>query len=187
MFSFVFKQETTMTFFRKLKSALSGTPIDPEQLDENFIQSIIDTVENEVFALSDRNVLYAGLTQLAGYHYVKTIVIGTLHFKTIKGAKLRITGRNFEFDLNSDMLEIESEDTPIAHQSLTHFDFEISEDQIEHMKRSEINKVQLILQKQTIDFKVTPGKTINVAPVEANAVDTETEETETEVTSELNS
>ena len=88
-------------------------------------EDIINAIENKPFAISDKSVMYAGLDELAGYHYFKTVVVGAFHIKTIKGAQLTINGNDFKLVLNSDMVELESDFSNVSNRSITYIDFEI--------------------------------------------------------------
>src|SRR5690606_29637932 len=114
-----------MGFLNKMKSAFSKETTEETQIDTDFTEAIINSIENAPFGISDTNVMYAGESELAGFHYFKTIVVGTFRIKTNKGAQLYIKGDGFELKLDSDMVEIESEPSNIPNSYVTHIDFEI--------------------------------------------------------------
>jgi hypothetical protein len=117
-------------------------------------ESIINDIENEPFAISESNVLYAGLGELAGYHLLQTVIVGTFHLKTFKGAKLNIKGNDFELNLNSDMVELESDFSNVSHRSITKIDFEIDEDDLPKIVKSKIQTLELTAKKERVLFSI---------------------------------
>jgi len=141
----------------RLKAAFStNKPIDQPHTD-TYTDAIIKDVEGIPFALSDTNVMYAGMSELAGYHYFKTIIIGTFKIKTFKGAKLIINGADFKLELNSDMLELNSESTPVATRYITTIDFEIEHDDISKISRKTIESLEVIAKKNHVQFSILEG------------------------------
>lgn len=136
----------------KLKKVFTPTKTLEEQDQQSFTDAIINEVEGEPFALSETNVMYAGMSELAGYHYFKTIVIGSFKIKTFKGALLTITGDDFKLELQSDMLELESDSASAPKRNITTIDFEIEEKDLPKMVRSKIQSVQLSAKKNKVVF-----------------------------------
>src|SRR5690606_9454370 len=141
----------------RLKAAFNTNKPLEEPLNDSYTDAIINDVEGHPFALSDTNVMYAGMSELAGYHYFKTIIIGTLKIKTFKGAKLIITGADFKLELNSDMLELNSESTPVATRYITTIDFEIDHDDISKISRKTIESLEVIAKKNHVQFSIIEG------------------------------
>lgn len=144
------------TFFSKLKGAFGDKSIAKPQ-DPSFIENIINDVDGAPFAISETNVLYAGLSELAGYHYFKTITIGTFQIKTFNGAKLIINGKDFKLELHSDMVELASESTKMANRNITRIDFEIHEEDIPKISRTSVESIELIAKKNHVKFLIVEG------------------------------
>ena len=124
----------------KLKAAF-GNPHTMEKLHEDtFIEAIIQDIEEVPFAKGTHNVCYAGLNELGGYHFLQTIIVGTFHIKTLKGAQLTITGHDFEMKLNSDMVELESDYSNVSNRSITRIDFPLETEDLGLLKKSQIKK-----------------------------------------------
>ena len=99
--------------FSKLKSAFGGESKPTKPADT--IEKIIADVENTPFGVSESNVLFAGLNELGGYYFFQTVVVGSFKFKTWDGAKLIMSSDDFELELDSDTLEIESSFTKTTY------------------------------------------------------------------------
>lgn len=117
-------------------------------------EGIINDIENDPFAISDSNVMYADLGELAGYHLLQTVIIGTFHIKTVHGAKLKAIGSDFELVLNSDMVEIESDFSNVSNRSITRIDFEVEEGDLPKITKSKIQSLELIAKKQHVVFSM---------------------------------
>ena len=141
-------------FISKLKSAFSEKKSAAHSNNEAFIEAIINDVEGSPFAISETNVLYAGLSELAGYHYFKTIIIGTLQLKTFQGAKLIIKGTDFKLELNSDSLELESESSTIPNRNITRIDFEIDHDDVSKITKTAIESIEIMAKKNHVQFSI---------------------------------
>lgn len=138
----------------KLRAAFGSNEPVEEHHDSIYTEAIMNDVEGVPFAISNTNVMYAGMSELAGYHYFKTIIIGTFKIKTFKGAKLIINGNDFKLELTSDMLELNSESSPVPNRNITPIDFEIDEEDLPKMVRSKIQSVQLSAKKEKIVFNI---------------------------------
>ena len=117
-------------------------------------EDIINAIENKPFAVSDKSVLYAGLNELAGYHYFKTVVVGAFHIKTIKGVHLTIQGKDFKLILKSDMLELESDFSNVSNRSITYIDFEIEAEDLPKIEKSNIQSIELITKNNISVFSI---------------------------------
>ena len=115
-------------------------------------EDIINAIENKPFAISDKNVMYAGLDELAGYHYFKTVVVGAFHIKTIKGAQLTIHGNDFKLVLNSDMVELESDFSNVSNRSITYIDFEIDTEDLPKIEKGNIKSIELLAKNNKVMF-----------------------------------
>jgi hypothetical protein len=116
------------------------------------VEAIIRDVENKPFGVGQNNVLYGGLNELGGYFFFQTVIVGQLHIKSKEGATLVFKGDDFELQLKSDMLELESEHSPVKGRSVTKIDFEIDEDKMKSLENRKLKSIQLDVKKQTILF-----------------------------------
>lgn len=143
-----------MSFITKLKAAF-GNPRAMEKLHvDDHTEAIINDIENDPFAVSDTNVLYAGLNELGGYYFFQTVIVGTFHVKTLKGAQLKIIGHDFEMVLDSDMLELESDHSNVSNRSISKIDFQIEETDAVKIDRSAIKQLILTCKNHEISFSV---------------------------------
>ncbi len=143
-----------MGFLNKMKAALGSSQSSEETIDSNYIEKIINEIENEPFAISESNVIYAGLGELAGYHYLHTVIVGTFNIKTNKGAELTIEGTDFELKLKSDMMELESEFSNVSNRSVTKIDFELDEEALPNMVKTKIQSLKLSAKKEQVTFSI---------------------------------
>ncbi|WP_133758778.1 hypothetical protein [Gelidibacter sediminis] len=141
----------------KLRSAFSNSKTTNDSVAASYVDDIIKDVEGVPFAISDTNVMYAGLSELAGYHYFKTIIIGTLQLKTFKGATLIINGSDYKLELKSDMEELESEATIGSDRRLTRIDFEIDKDAISKISRESVQSIEFSAKKNHLTFSIIEG------------------------------
>ena len=120
--------------------------------DDNYIKDIIKSVDEEAFAVSEQNVLFAKVSELGGYYYVITIVVGTFKIKTNKGANLSIEGENFNLILNSDMDEFESNHYNVSNRFITRVDFQIEKEDVSKFDKKTIISLKLSAKKQEVIF-----------------------------------
>ena len=126
--------------------AMERTHIDNHIEDKINLNSFRD----EAFAISDKNVIFLAVKELGGFYYLKTVIVGDFKIKTIKGAKLFISGTDFELELKTDMDEFESEHSDISNKLITRIDFQIDEEDVSKIDKSQINKLNLKAKKQHI-------------------------------------
>ncbi len=142
---------------KKLRATLGATkPVDTPQAD-TYTEDIINDVEGAPFAISKSNVMYAGLSELAGYHYFKTIVIGTFQIKTFKGATLMVNGKDFKLELQSDMVELQSESSNGSDRNITRIDFEIDSEEVSKISKATIESMELSAKKSSVHFSIIEG------------------------------
>lgn len=143
-----------MSFITKLKAAF-GNPRAMEKLHvDDHTEAIINDIDNEPFAISDSNVLYAGLNELGGYYFFQTVIVGTFHVKTLKGAQLKVIGDNFEFVLDSDMLELESDHSNVSNRSISKIDFQIEEAEAAKLDRNVLKQLILTCKNKELNFAI---------------------------------
>jgi len=137
----------------KVQAALGNVRAMEKLHVDTYTEDIIIKVEGTRFASSELNEIYMDVVELAGYYYVKTIVLGSFHIKTWKGATLLIKGRDFELNLVSDMQEIESDFSNVSNRSVTQIDFVIEEQDIDKIEKSRIDNITISSKKKTAHFE----------------------------------
>ena len=135
-------------------AAMGNSRALEKNIDDNYIKSIIDEIEQTPFAVSKSNVLYAGLNELTGYYYFQTVTVGSFKTKTFKGAKLKFSGDNFELELKSDMDELKSDFGNAPNRNVTNIDFEIDKDDISKIKKSNIKTITITSNKKQEEFSI---------------------------------
>lgn len=143
--------------FNKVLASMGSSKALEKTIDENYTKNIIEDIEQTPFAISNSNVLYAGLNELTGYYYFQTVTVGSFKTKTFKGAKLKLIGDNFELDLKSDMDEIKSDFGNTSDINVTNIDFEIDEKDISKIKKSTIKSIVLTSNKKQEEFSIYKG------------------------------
>ncbi|MCA0131953.1 hypothetical protein [Winogradskyella alexanderae] len=143
--------------FSKLKAAFGGESKPNKPVDTT--EKIIAEVENTPFGLSESNVLFAGLNELGGYYFFQTVVVGNFKFKTFDGAKLIMKSNDFEIELDSDTVELESEPTQVSKRFITKIDFQIEESDINKPQSKRITQIILKTNKGDISFTKYVGQT----------------------------
>jgi hypothetical protein len=152
--SLVLHKFNRMGFFSKRKTGFGSQKENDSDINPNYVEDIINEIENEPLATSESNVMYAGLGEIAGYHLFQSVIVGTFRIKTFKGAKLKIKGTDFELNLNSDMVELESEFSTVPNRSVTKIDFEIDEKDLPKIKKSNIESLELSAKKERVKFHI---------------------------------
>lgn len=142
---------------KKLRATLGATKTADASLGDTYTEDIINDVEGAPFAISKSNVMYAGLSELAGYHYFKTIVIGTFQIKTFKGATLTVNGKDFKLQLPSDMVELQSESSNGSDRNITRIDFEIDKEDASKISKATIESMELSAKKSHVHFSIIEG------------------------------
>ncbi|WP_298556339.1 hypothetical protein [uncultured Algibacter sp.] len=120
---------------------------------ENQIDDIIKSIDEEAFAISEQNVLFGRTSELGGYYYAITIIVGSFKIKTNKGAKLVLKGHNFDLTLNSDMDEFESNHSNASKRHITRIDFQIEKKDVAKFDKKKITSLTLSVKKQEVVFK----------------------------------
>ena len=147
-----------MSFITKLKAAF-GNPRAMEQLHvDDHTEAIINDIEHEPFAISEHNVLYAGLNELGGYYFFQTVIVGSFHIKTNKGATLKMIGHDFELNLDSDMVELESDHSNVSNRSISKIDFQIEKEDADKITKTKPNQLVLNCKTYEITFASIESK-----------------------------
>jgi len=141
-----------------LKSVFGSKENAAKTEDAVDTDAIIDDIATAPFAISENNVLYAGLNDLGGYHFFQTIVVGSFRIKTKKGATLTVVGKNFEMELQVDMEEFESEPTNVANRYATKIDFQIEESHTLQLVKPQLEQLILKCKKHTLVFTIIEGE-----------------------------
>ena len=151
-FNLSFEKNSTMKFITKLKAAF-GNPRAIEKLHvDDHTEAIINDIDQEPYAISDTNVMYAGLNELGGYYFFQTVIVGQFHIKTTKGATLTFGFDDSDLTLNSDTVELESDFSNVSNRSITKIDFQIEEQDIEILQKNDIKSLRLKAKKEDILF-----------------------------------
>ncbi|WP_412560361.1 hypothetical protein [Winogradskyella sp. MIT101101] len=122
------------------------------QNTDDTIEAIIASIEYQPYAVSDNNVLFAGLNELGGYFFFQTIIVGQLKVKVKNGAQLIFSGENFELRLDSDSIEFESDPTDVKGRYITKIDFQIEEADIKTLEKAKLKNILLKVKNKEITF-----------------------------------
>lgn len=155
-FTKIYKMKFSLT---KLRAAFGDIRAMEKLHVDTYTEDIINDIENEPFAVSQSNVMYAGLSELAGYHYLNTVIVGSFNIKTINGAQLKIEGDDYSLQLKSDMVELESDFSNVSNRSMTKIDFEIEAEDVPKIVKSKIKSLTLTAKKNKAIFTIVEIKT----------------------------
>lgn len=136
-----------------IKAAFNKKQVSNESLDAVFLEKIMAPIEDKPFATSNKNIMFAGINELAGYYYFKVIIVGKLKIKTFKGIEITINCKDFEMTLTSNMDELKSDFGEVPGSFITAIDFDIEKKQIEKINKSKIQSLRIISKKQDVLFK----------------------------------
>ncbi len=123
-----------------------------ESISNDTIEAIIAEVEHKPYGVSEKNVLFAGLNELGGYFFFQTVIVGVLNVKCKNGAQLTFKGKDFELELNSDILEFESHHSQVKGRHVTNIDFQIEETDIKTLEKAKLTEILLKVKNQEILF-----------------------------------
>ncbi len=143
----------------KILAAFGSTKAMERLHVDDHTEDIIKNIDGTPIGVSNKNVLYAGLDELGGYYFFKTIIVGDFNVKTVKGATLTIEAATFSLQLKSDMDELESEYSNASRRSITNIDFEIEKEQVQLLKKKGIKNFMLSSKRRKVEF--TPYKDKN--------------------------
>jgi hypothetical protein len=141
-----------MSFITKLKSAFGNPKTESTSSNSDSLDSIMAAIEHEPFALSESNVLYAGLHELGGYYSFQTIICGNFYVKTKKGGHLTIKSKNFTLELDSESVEFESDPTDVKGRHITKIDFQIEEKDAAKINPKTVDELVLKCKNHDINF-----------------------------------
>lgn len=136
----------------KILAAFGRAPSKEETHVENYTEDIMNSIDEEAFAISEQNVLFSKISELGGYYYVISIVVGTFKIKTKKGAHLSIEGEDFNLILNSDIEEFESDYSNESNRFITRIDFQIEKEDVPKFDKKNIKTLKLSAKKQDVIF-----------------------------------
>ena len=138
-----------------LRTAFSKNQGDGESQDAMYLEKIMDPIEDKPFAVSNTNIMFAGMNELAGYYYFRAVIVGKFKIKTFKGAEITINCKNFEMTLKSNMDELKSDFGEVPNSFITAIDFDIEKKQIEKLNKSKIQCFLFISLKQYVTLKTS--------------------------------
>ncbi|MFT4611141.1 MAG: hypothetical protein ACJA1H_000440 [Glaciecola sp.] len=147
-----------MKFITKLKTAFGNTKTESALSNSDTLDAIMAAIEHEPFAISESNVLYAGLNELGGYYSFQTIICGTFQVKTKKGGHLSIKSKDFTLELDSESVEFESDRTDVKGRHITKIDFQIEEKDAAKINPENIDEMVLKCKAYDIHFNTCKKK-----------------------------
>ena len=136
-----------------IRTAFNKNQGDEESQDAMYLETIMAPIEDKPFAVSNKNIMFAGMNELAGYYYFRVVIVGKFKLKTFKAAEITINCKNFEMILKSNMDELKSDFGEVPNSYITAIDFDIEKKQIEKLNKSKIQSLRVISKKQNITFK----------------------------------
>lgn len=136
-----------------LRTAFNKNHENDESQDSTYLEKIMAPIEDKPFAISNKNIMFAGMNELAGYYYFRVVIVGKFKIKTFKGAEIIINCKNFEMTLKSNMDELKSDFGEVPNSFITPIDFDIEKKQIEKLNKSKIQNLRVISKKQDVTFK----------------------------------
>jgi len=140
-----------------LRTAFSKNDANNEPEDAIYLEKIMASIKDKPFAISSRNIMFAGMSELAGYYYFRTVLVGKFKINTFKGAQIIINCKNFEMTLKSNMDELKSDFGEVPNSFITAIDFDIEKTQIEKLNTSKIESLRVISKKQDVTFTFVEG------------------------------
>ena len=135
-----------------LRTAFGKNDTNNKTEDAIYLEKIMTSIKDKPFAISSRNIMFAGMSELAGYYYFRLVLVGKFKINTFKGAQIIINCKNFEMTLKSNMDELKSDFGEVSNSFITAIDFDIEKIQIEKLNTSKIESLRVISKKQDVSF-----------------------------------
>lgn len=133
--------------------ALFGNKNKNTSVDENNnVDDIIASIEDRAYAVADNNVLYLGISELGGYYFLKTMIVGSFKIKTFKGATLTILKGDKEIILKTEMDEFESHPMNVSKRYVTRIDFQLEKGDIKLFQSRSVKQLTLKAKKHELNF-----------------------------------
>lgn len=140
-----------------LRTAFGKNDTNDKTEDSIYLEKIMTSIKDKPFAISSRNIMFAGMSELAGYYYFRVVLVGKFKINTFKGAQIIINCKNFEMTLKSNMDELKSDFGEVPNSFITAIDFDIEKTQIEKLNTSKIESLRVISKKQDVTFTFVEG------------------------------
>ncbi|NQX84397.1 MAG: hypothetical protein HRT67_00485 [Flavobacteriaceae bacterium] len=121
-------------------------------VENNNVDDIMASIQESACAIAEQNVLYAGTSELGGYYFLQTIVVGSFKIKTFKGATLTVQKGNREIVLKTEMDEFESNPMNVSKRYVTKIDFQLEKGDAKLLQSKAIKKLILKAKKHHLEF-----------------------------------
>lgn len=112
----------------------------------------INASQDNLVGENENYQLYIDYVSLNGFEFLQFNVISQLKVKTLKGCKVSFISSNQTITLESDSLEIESENSKTLQLSIFTFDIDLEEDLITFINEETIDSIEV--QLENINFDV---------------------------------
>lgn len=142
--------------FKKIDKVLAafGNMKAMERLHvDDFTENIITNVKGTKIAASQYGQVITEVEELNGYTFLEVTILSNTNIKTMRGAKLLLSGSNEPFTLQSDTQEIESDFSNVSNRYITKISFDISSKEISRIKKKDFEEVELTYKKKVLTFK----------------------------------
>jgi hypothetical protein len=147
-----------MSFLKNISNALASignnkpkNQVENETINENNSVELV----GEKIGSSPDGQLNVGIQELSGYLFLETFILTNVNIKTFNGAKLNFKGGKDKFTLTSDTQEIKSDLAGKPFKYITQISFDISEKEIEKMKKGAYSEIQLEFKRKSVVFNKT--------------------------------
>lgn len=141
--------------FDKVLASLGNSKAMNRLSDDSPNDETTEEIVGEKIAESKDGQINVGIQELSGYLFLEAFILSTVNIKTLNGAKLIFTSNKDNFILSSDTQEIKSEYSNNSYKYFTQISFDISEDEIELIKKGAFTKVQLDFKRKSLVFDKT--------------------------------
>ena len=146
-----------MKFSLNIRTPFNKNKANEASQDAVYLEKIMAPIEEKPFALSEKNIMFAGMNELAGFYYFRVVIVGKFKIKTFNGAQIVIDCGKFKITLTSNMNELKSDFGEVPKSFITPIDFDIEKAQIEKLNESKIESLQVKSKKQDVTFKTIKG------------------------------
>lgn len=147
-----------MSFLKNISNALASIGNNKTKNHLDVESTEVNTSEESVgekIGASINGQLNVGIQELSGYLFLETFILSKTTIKTLKGATLKFTSENGDFILKSDTQEIKSDLAGNSFKYITQISFDITEDEVERIKKGDFSKIQLDFKRKSLLFNKT--------------------------------
>lgn len=122
---------------------------------DTYTEEKISQISGDQIAGNNHYGIWAYISELAGYQFLELTMLSNTEIKTFKGIELSFLGGELEMYIDSDTKEITSDYSNVSNRWMTKASFEVTDEDIEFIRKKEYEIVCITHKKGTLNFKIS--------------------------------